>query len=251
MSAGEHRLLCEHLAAWREGQGFGVVLVEPALPMGWGGEHADVVSIDLSRRVVVVDEVKRSRADWLADARKPHRHLNSRVTGMGDYRCVAVPAADGAGPLIVGDDEARQAGIGLIAIETDGACRELLEPPARKTANTARAFALLCSHTAALLRDQRDANNGGVPPRRRSGRLAVFPAAPVSARPQHNHRDSGGDGVAKNAVEQAALRMAREGDKIHALAAELGVNKAQAQRWLRERPHLGIELVSGFMGLKA
>ena len=84
-----HAELCEVAKKWlvrpnsQRGHGCHVALSE--CRSGWGGEMPDAIGFRAASRLTetVVVEVKCSRADFLADAKKPHR---ADGEGMGLYR---------------------------------------------------------------------------------------------------------------------------------------------------------------------
>ena len=89
-----HAELCEIAKKWlvrpnsQRGHGCHVALSE--CRSGWGGEMPDAIGFRAASRVTetVVVEVKVSRADFLADAKKPHR---ADGEGMGVYRYFMCP----------------------------------------------------------------------------------------------------------------------------------------------------------------
>lgn len=89
-----HTELCEVAKKWlvrpnsQRGHGCHVALSE--CRSGWGGEMPDAIGYRASSRVTetVVVEVKVSRSDFLADAKKPHRVEGA---GMGVYRYFMCP----------------------------------------------------------------------------------------------------------------------------------------------------------------
>lgn len=89
-----HAELCEVAKKWlvrpnsQHGHGCNVALSE--CRSGWGGEMPDAIGFRAASRVTesVVVEVKVSRADFLADAKKPHR---ADGQGMGVYRYFMCP----------------------------------------------------------------------------------------------------------------------------------------------------------------
>ena len=84
MSAPSHAELVALGAKWLRKQGFPVVATE--LVAAGCREYPDVIGFRSICSAVV--EVKRSRADFLADRAKPHR---SDGTGMGLYRFFLTP----------------------------------------------------------------------------------------------------------------------------------------------------------------
>ncbi|MDH4602478.1 MULTISPECIES: adenylosuccinate synthase [Pseudomonas syringae group] len=89
-----HAELCETAKKWLvrpnslRGHGCHVALSE--CRSGWGGEMPDAIGFRAAGRTTetVVVEVKCSRADFLADAKKPHR---ADGEGMGLYRYFMCP----------------------------------------------------------------------------------------------------------------------------------------------------------------
>lgn len=90
----EHAELCEIAKKWllrnnsQGGHGCGVALSE--CRSGWGGEIPDAIGYRAmtSKTETVVVEVKVSRSDFLADAKKPHR---ADGFGMGTFRYYMCP----------------------------------------------------------------------------------------------------------------------------------------------------------------
>jgi len=90
----DHAELCEVAKKWlvrnnsQGGHGCGVALSE--CRSGWGGEIPDAIGFRAmdSKTETVVVEVKVSRSDFLADAKKPHR---ADGAGMGVYRYYMCP----------------------------------------------------------------------------------------------------------------------------------------------------------------
>lgn len=93
----KHSALCDTAKKWltrsnsQRGHGCHVALSE--CRSGWGGEMPDAIgyrsiSTTIPRTETVVVEVKVSRADFLADAKKPHR---ADGEGMGLYRYYMCP----------------------------------------------------------------------------------------------------------------------------------------------------------------
>ena len=89
-----HRKLCDLAKKWLErpnsrgGHGCDVALTE--VRSGYSGEIPDAIGFRAQSREVetVVVEVKTSRADFLADAKKPHR---SQGKGLGMWRYFLCP----------------------------------------------------------------------------------------------------------------------------------------------------------------
>jgi hypothetical protein len=91
-----HADLCEVAKKWlcrsnsQGGHGCGVALSE--CRSGWTGEMPDAIgfrSVDIGITETVLVEVKVSRADFLADAKKPHR---AHGQGLGLFRYFMCPA---------------------------------------------------------------------------------------------------------------------------------------------------------------
>ncbi|WP_080437391.1 hypothetical protein [Burkholderia ubonensis] len=83
MSGDLHKLLVTLGERWLKRQGFAVVATE--LVTGGTREQADVIGFRSQCSAVI--EAKASRADFLADARKPHRIAG----GLGTYRFYLCP----------------------------------------------------------------------------------------------------------------------------------------------------------------
>lgn len=89
-----HAEICEIAKKWlvrpnsQRGHGCNVALSE--CRSGWGGEMPDAIGFRATSRLTetVVVEVKVSRADFLADGKKPHR---ADGEGMGLYRYFMCP----------------------------------------------------------------------------------------------------------------------------------------------------------------
>ena len=90
-----HAEMCRLAHAWllrphsRDGHGCSIAFTE--CKSGWTGEMPDAIGFRASEDIPtsVVVEVKVSRADFLADASKPHRQPGQ---GMGLYRYYMAPA---------------------------------------------------------------------------------------------------------------------------------------------------------------
>jgi hypothetical protein len=82
-----HRQLVTHGARWIKRQGFAVVATEQVT--GGVDEQGDVVGFRSTCSVLL--EAKASRADFLADARKPHRITGATGIGLGVYRFYICP----------------------------------------------------------------------------------------------------------------------------------------------------------------
>ncbi|RXU01347.1 hypothetical protein B1F69_04440 [Pseudomonas syringae] len=121
-----HAELCEIAKKWlvrpnsQRGHGCHVALSE--CRSGWGGEMPDAIGFRAASRVTetVVVEVKCSRADFLADAKKPHR---ADGEGMGLYRYFMCPEG-----LIRPDEVPGR--WGLLWVNTRGKVTAMLGPVA-------------------------------------------------------------------------------------------------------------------------
>lgn len=85
MPGGIHQHLVTLGERWQKRQGFSVVATEIAV-IGARGEQADVIGFRSSCSVLL--EAKATRADFLVDAKKPHRISG----GLGVYRFYIAPA---------------------------------------------------------------------------------------------------------------------------------------------------------------
>ena len=83
MNQNAHFDLCVRGATWLRQKGFGVVAME--LSTYASQERADVIGFRSTASVVI--EAKTSRADFFADAKKPHR----TGPGLGNYRFFLCP----------------------------------------------------------------------------------------------------------------------------------------------------------------
>ncbi|CAG9230086.1 conserved hypothetical protein [Paraburkholderia tropica] len=107
-----HKQLVTLGAKWLRRQGFAVVANE--LVTGRRGEEADTIGFRSNCSALI--EVKASRSDFLADARKPHRTAG----GLGVYRFYLCP------PGVIDVDDLPK-GWGLLYAEGRGV-REVLRP---------------------------------------------------------------------------------------------------------------------------
>lgn len=85
MPSQEHNNLTKLGAKWLKKQGFSVVATE--INSIGSREQPDVVGFRSSCSAII--EVKVSRADFLADAKKPERYIEG--TGLGNYRFYLCP----------------------------------------------------------------------------------------------------------------------------------------------------------------
>ncbi len=121
-----HSELCEIAKKWlarpnsQRGHGCHVALSE--CRSGWGGEMPDAIGFRADTRgtETVVVEVKVSRNDFLADAKKPHR---ADGEGMGLYRYFMCPE----GLIQVDEVPARW---GLLYVNARGSVKAMLGPVA-------------------------------------------------------------------------------------------------------------------------
>jgi hypothetical protein len=121
-----HAELCETAKKWlvrpnsQRGHGCHVALSE--CRSGWGGEMPDAIGFRAAGRVTetVVVEVKCSRSDFFADAKKPHR---ADGEGMGLYRYFMCPEG------LIRPDEVPERW-GLLWVNARGKVTALLGPVA-------------------------------------------------------------------------------------------------------------------------
>lgn len=90
-----HRTLCDIAVKWlmrpNSGKGHGCQFAVSEVATGWRGEIPDAIGFrtESSYRGSVVVEVKMSRADFLADFKKPHR--NGEIEAIGNWRYYLCP----------------------------------------------------------------------------------------------------------------------------------------------------------------
>jgi hypothetical protein len=94
-----HQALCDKAVSWlgrpKSQQGHGCHVAVSEVPSGWNGEIPDAIGFRETGEPrfgdsgSVLVEVKVSRADFLADKKKPHR-INPE-TGMGNWRYYLCP----------------------------------------------------------------------------------------------------------------------------------------------------------------
>ena len=88
MSTGPHLDMLEIVATAREQEGAYPVIREPKRWMGAKGEQPDVIAFH-ANGISSVDEIKLSRSDFMADAKKPH--VMGQTPAMGRYRTYVCP----------------------------------------------------------------------------------------------------------------------------------------------------------------
>lgn len=119
MSQGEHLGLCQLGAKWLRRQGCTVVLVDPQTTRC--EEQPDVIGWRYGFWSLLI-EVKCSRADFLADQKKPHRQPG--VAAMGQERWYLAPVG------ILGPEDVPK-GWGLLLVEGERV-KEVVKAPRPK-----------------------------------------------------------------------------------------------------------------------